>query len=182
MTRTQSLAAAIGVIGIAIQPALAQAPRVSVTQAWARATVGTSNGAVYLTLTDHGAADQLIGVSTPVAGMAQLHEDKVEGGIMRMRPVATLPLPPGKPVTLAPGGYHLMLMGLVHPLRRGDSFPLTVTFAHAPAATVQVRVEGPGTTQPGSPAATPGLSDAMPGMAMAPVGSSASSTQPSPAR
>ncbi|MGI4942687.1 MAG: copper chaperone PCu(A)C, partial [Janthinobacterium lividum] len=73
--------------------------------------------------------------------------------------MAALPLPSGKPVTLAPGSYHLMLMGLVYPLHRGDSFPLTVTFAHALAATVQVRVEGPSPTHPGIP-------DAMPGMAM----------------
>ena len=182
MTRTRAPAATLGLIGLAAQPVLAQAPEVSVAQAWARATVGTDTGAVYLTLTDHGAADQLTGASTPVAGTAQLHQDTMTGGIMRMRPVDALPLPPGKAVMLAPGGYHLMLMGLVHPLHRGDTFPLTVTFAHAPAATVQVRVEGPGTTHPGIPGA-----NAMPGMAMgvagtAPAGGAAPGTPASPAR
>ncbi len=136
------------------------AARVGVTDAWARATVGTGTGAVYLTLTDHGAADQLTGASTPVAGTAQLHQDVMDGTVMRMRPVAALPLPPGQPVTLAPGGYHMMLEHLDHPLRRGDTFPLTLRFQHAAPVTVQVHVEGPGTTHPGIPSA------AMPDMTM----------------
>jgi len=42
-----------------------------------------------------------------------------------MRPVAALPVQPGNPVTLAPGGYHIMLMGLKQQLKQGDSFPVT---------------------------------------------------------
>ena len=59
---------------------------------------------------------------------------------MRMRPVQALPLAPGKPLTMRPGGYHIMLMELKQPLRRGESFPLTLTFEHAAPVTVQVPV------------------------------------------
>ena len=50
---------------------------------------------------------------------------------MKMRPVGPLPIEPGKPVTLAPGGYHIMLSGLKRSLKQGDSFPITLSFAKA---------------------------------------------------
>ena len=118
---------------------------VSVTNAWARATAGESKtGAAYVTLTDSGAADRLIGASTPVAGTAQVHQTINANGVMQMRPVDALPLEPGKPVTLAPGSYHIMLTDLHQPLKRGETFPLTLTFDHAKPVTVQVKVAGPG--------------------------------------
>ena len=43
-------------------------------------------------------------------------------------------------MTLAPGGYHIMLMELSHPLVAGQTFPMTVTFEHAAPVTVEVRV------------------------------------------
>ncbi len=118
---------------------------VSVAQPWARASIGASTtAAAYLSLVSHGAADALTGASTPVAGQAQLHTAGMEGGVMHMRPVDSLPLPPDHAVTLAPGGYHLMLEHLAHPLHRGDTFPLTLRFRTAPPVTVQVVVQGPG--------------------------------------
>ena len=60
----------------------------------------------------------LVGVATPVAGVAEVHEMKMEGEVMKMRAVPALELPAGKPVELKPGGYHLMLMDLKAPLRR----------------------------------------------------------------
>ena len=61
---------------------------------------------------------QLVGVSTPVAGAAEVHEMKMEGDVMRMRAVAKLDLPAGQTVELKPGGYHVMLMDLKQPLVR----------------------------------------------------------------
>ena len=117
-------------------------PRIQVDHPWARASAGAAKtGAAYLTLTDQGLPDQLTGASTPVAASAELHESMDDMGMMKMRPIAGLPLTPGKPVTLAPGGYHLMLMGLKGPLKAGDSFPLTLRFQHAPPQTVTVTVE-----------------------------------------
>jgi len=122
---------------------------IAVSNAWARATAGEgTTGAAYLTLTDSGAADQLTGASTPVAGMAHLHETLNANGVMEMRDVGSIALPTGKAVTLAPGGYHLMLMDLRHALKAGDSFPLTLTFAHAAPVTVQVKVTAAGASAP----------------------------------
>jgi periplasmic copper chaperone A len=67
---------------------------------------------------------------------------------MKMRPVAALPVAPGKPVTLSPGGYHVMLMGLKQPLIKGESFPLMLTFEHASPITVRVQVENAGAGAP----------------------------------
>jgi periplasmic copper chaperone A len=63
---------------------------------------------------------------------------------MKMRPVDSVALDPGKPVTFKPGGYHVMLTGLKSPLKAGDSLPLTFTFEHAQPITVSVQVEAAG--------------------------------------
>jgi hypothetical protein len=109
---------------------------------WARASAGAAKtGVAYLTITDLGQPDQLTGASTPVASSAELHESMADMGTMKMRPLAALPLPQGKPVKLEPNGYHLMLIGLKAPLKAGDSFPLTLRFQHAAPVTVTVAVE-----------------------------------------
>ncbi len=124
---------------------VAQAQTVTVEHPWARATAAhAENGAAYVTLTA-GTADRLTGASTPVAATVQVHEILHDNGIMRMREVAGgLALEAGKPVTLAPGGYHLMLIGLKQPLQPGEKFPLTLTFASEPPVTVSVEVNGAG--------------------------------------
>ena len=123
----------------------ARAQDVTVAHPWARATAEhAETGAAYATLTA-GTADRLTGASTPVAAMVQVHEVIQDNGIMRMREVAGgLALEPGKPVTLAPGGYHLMLLGLKQQLKPGESFPLTLTFAREPPVTVNVMVNAAG--------------------------------------
>src|SRR5690349_4758055 len=78
-------------------PGLAGDSPIVASDAWARPTLrGTSTGAVYLMLSNRGsAADHLVGVSTPVAERAELHEDVTENGMMSMKPVPDLALPPG---------------------------------------------------------------------------------------
>ena len=124
---------------------VAQAQTVTVEHPWARATAAhAENGAAYVTLTA-GTADRLTGASTPVAATVQVHEILHDNGIMRMREVdGGLALEAGKPVTLAPGGYHLMLIGLKQQLKRGESFPLTLSFTNEPAVTVSVPVTAAG--------------------------------------
>ena len=122
--------------------AAGDAPQFQIDHPWARASAGAAKtGAAYLTITDQGQPDQLTGASTPIAASAELHESMDDMGMMKMRPIAGLTLTPGKPVKLAPGGYHLMLMGLKAPLKAGDTFPLTLQFTHAPPQTVTVTVE-----------------------------------------
>jgi copper(I)-binding protein len=117
-------------------------PQFQIDHPWARASAGAATtGVVYLTITDHGQPDTLIGVSTPVAATAELHQSMANMGMMTMRATAGLPLPPNQPVTLSPNGYHVMLMGLKAPLKAGDTFPLTMKFEHAAPVTVTVNVE-----------------------------------------
>lgn len=120
----------------------AQEAGVAVEQAWARATPGAvRTGAAYLTLVNKGKeSDRLVGMSTPVADSASLHETKMEGGIMQMRPLGAVDLAPGKRLELKPGGNHIMLEGLKHPLKEGEHFPLTLTFERAGSREVTVMV------------------------------------------
>ncbi len=108
--------------------AIAQTGGVEVKDAWARATPGgAKNGAAYLTLLSP-TGDRLTGVTSPAAKMTQLHEMANDGGVMKMREVSAIDLPAGEAVTLKPGGLHIMMMGLKHPLKPGESVPLTLTF------------------------------------------------------
>lgn len=124
---------------------------IEVIQSWARASAGAGKtGAVYLTLLNRGRdADRLVAVATPVARKAAIHETVTEGGVMKMRPLDALPLPAHQSVKLAPGGVHVMLMGLAAPLEEGGRFPLTLRFARAEPVTVDVVVRGPGAMSAG---------------------------------
>lgn len=150
-------------LSFAAATAHAQAPGVEVQKAWARATPGGARtGAVYMTLIAKGGSDRLVGVASPVAGGAQLHEMSMEGGVMRMRPLPAIELKAGVATVLKPGGMHVMLVGLREPLVAGRSFPLTLHFEKAGDKTVTVRVEKIGAMHMQD---MPGMNGAMPGMA-----------------
>jgi periplasmic copper chaperone A len=124
---------------------------VMVHEAWARASAGAATtGAAYVTLMGGAQPDSLVGVSTPIAANAEPHETINDNGVMKMRPAAEVPIPAHQMVTFAPGGTHVMLMGLKQPLVAGQSFPLTLTFAHAAPITVDVKVRGLGRGTNGS--------------------------------
>ena len=132
---------------MAAGPAWAQQkPTVEIEQAWARATPGGSTESiVYLRLVNRGSAnDLLIGASTPVAAHASVRETKMQNGLTMMRPLPSLPLPPGRTVELSPSGNHIILTGLQHRLKRGDTFPLTLRFANSSEVQASVHVERPG--------------------------------------
>lgn len=80
----------------------------------------------------------LTGVASASAATAELHSTSMEGGVMRMRPVARIELPAGKAVKLAPGGLHIMLVDLRQPLKPGDRVPLTLTVQGADLASRSV--------------------------------------------
>ncbi|PWC53831.1 hypothetical protein TSO221_09915 [Azospirillum sp. TSO22-1] len=148
--RTMTLAA---VLAVAAGTALAhgyKAGAVEIEHPWARATAGTAqNGAAYMVLTGHGKdADRLVSVSTPVADKAELHLHMMDNGVMKMRPVDAIEVMPGSPTTLAPGGLHIMLLGLKQPLVKGKAFPLTLTFEKGGPVTVEVDVQGAGAAAP----------------------------------
>lgn len=107
--------------------AWAQAPaNVEVKDAWVRATVAQqkSTGA-FMQLT--AVADtRVVQVSSPIAGVVEIHEMAMDKDVMRMRAVPALPLPAGKTVELKPGGYHVMMMDLKGPVKAGDVVPVTL--------------------------------------------------------
>lgn len=112
---------------------------------WARATAPSApTAAAYLSLSTTGAADALVSAATPAAKKAELHTHLHENGVMKMRPVDDIPVAPGTPTKLEPGGLHIMLFGLEKPLAAGTSFPLTLTFKQAGTITVDVKVEAAG--------------------------------------
>jgi len=122
---------------------------ITVAGAWARASAGRArNGAAYFTIFNKGAkVDRLIGVETPMAKKAQLHEHRMSDGIMRMREVkGGLAIPPGGKLRFAPRGFHVMLMGLGKPLKAGEGFPLTLVFQRAGRITVNVAIHPIGGT------------------------------------
>jgi periplasmic copper chaperone A len=113
---------------------------------FARATPpGAKTGGVFVSVENTGTQpDRLLGVSTPMAGVAELHQMIVDAGVMRMRGVSALEVRPGETLQLKPGGYHVMLSELRQPLKVGDRFPMTLTFQNAGAVEVSVWVEAMG--------------------------------------
>ena len=73
----------------------------------------------------------LVGVSTPAAGIAEVHEMKMDGDVMKMREMPALDLPAGKTVNFKPGGLHVMLMDLKQPFTKGNRVPMTLRFKDA---------------------------------------------------
>src|SRR5580700_10074545 len=143
-----AFAASLLLTGAAIAQTGRSTNEIEVKDAWARATPGKAeNGAAYLTIVSP-ASDRLTGVSTPIAKQAELHNMTMEGGVMKMRPLADVDLPANQPVTLKPGGTHIMLVGLNQPLKPGQSFPLTLSFEKAGNREVTVSVETPGAMGP----------------------------------
>jgi copper(I)-binding protein len=134
------------------------AQTVEVKDAWARATVqGQKASGAFMKLTAKEGAT-LVGVSSPVAGVAEVHEMKMDGDVMRMRALdAGLALPAGKAVELKPGGYHVMLMDLKLPLQKDTSIPVTLTFKDTKGALTKQELKVPVSTMaPGSAAAPAG--------------------------
>jgi hypothetical protein len=164
----RSTVLAIGVtasLALAAQGAFAQSGGVEIKNVWARATPGgAQTAAAYATL-EATAGDRLVGATTPAAQKAELHSMSMDNGVMKMRQVDGIDLPAGRPVTLKPGGYHIMLTGLAKPLAAGQSFPLTLSFAKAGQREVTVAVQPVGAMGPGGAAGSQS-GGAMPGMNM----------------
>ncbi|NBJ10200.1 DUF1775 domain-containing protein [Microvirga arsenatis] len=120
-------------------------------QPWSRATPGGARVAGgYLRITNTGPApDRLTGGSFPLASKVEVHEMKLEGDVMRMKPVeGGLEIRPGATVELKPGGYHLMFMDLREPLKEGQTVKGTLTFEKAGAVAVEYTVRGMGGAAP----------------------------------
>ena len=114
---------------------------VTATDAWVRGTVPSQDTTgAFMTLTSTEDA-KLVGVSTPIAKIAEVHQTMNHGGMMHMEATPSLALPKGKPVALQPGGYHVMLMGVKGPVKADTKVPLTLTIEDAKGHRSSVTVE-----------------------------------------
>ncbi|MGL4997194.1 MAG: copper chaperone PCu(A)C [Deefgea sp.] len=115
---------------------------ITIEHPWARATPPkAANAGAFMLLTSKG-GDQLIAASSDIAAKTEVHEMKMADGVMKMRPLATgLELAPKQTVKLAPGGYHIMLLGIKQAFKEGDEFPITLSFAKAGKVTVNIKVQ-----------------------------------------
>lgn len=131
-----SLATGVSTVALPISAT----PTPVVSAAWSRPTLQGDTGVIYATIHSIG-ADALLGATSPLAMRVELHESMTEktGGMpgmgamdmTSMHPVARLPIPAGGTVRLAPGGYHLMLVGVRRDLTAGMHVPVVLRFAHA---------------------------------------------------
>jgi periplasmic copper chaperone A len=127
--------------------ALAAAPaalaQVAVMDPWVRGTVAAQKATGAFMQLKSASDVALVGVSSPAAGIAEIHEMKMDGGVMRMAAVPRLDLPAGRIVDLKPGGFHVMLMDLKAPIKDGDKVPVTLTFQDKAGARFTTDVQAP---------------------------------------
>jgi hypothetical protein len=121
-------------------PAFAAEPVVHVSMPWAPPSLNQPNGVGFMGL--HAMQDDaLLGATSACCKAVELHTHVKDGDVVRMRKVASIPLPAEDMVMLRPGGYHLMLIGLKKPLKDGDSVPVTLQFKHAPEQKIELMVD-----------------------------------------
>jgi hypothetical protein len=119
----------LGLLGLIAAPALAQ---VAIENPWARATApGARIAAGYLVVKNSGAADRLVGASSPAAARVELHVHVNEGGVMKMREASGYDIPANGTFELRPGGAHLMFVDIRRPFVEGERIPVTLKFEKA---------------------------------------------------
>ena len=140
--RSTNLAAAVALlVTFAVSPAVAG--DIVVKDAYARVSTAVSkSGAAFMVIENTGTTpDRLIGASTDVADLAELHTHEAgANGVMKMHAIDAIVVPANGAATLARGGDHVMLRGLKHVLKQGDAFMLTLTFEKAGKGEVEVPV------------------------------------------
>jgi copper(I)-binding protein len=123
--------------------------QVSVEKPWSRATPpGAKVGAGFMQLRNAGAADRVVGASSPLAGRVEMHVTVREGEVMKMREVKSFEVPAGGSFELKPGGAHLMLLDLKRPLQKGEKVPLTLRLEKGGELKMELSVEEMGARQP----------------------------------
>jgi hypothetical protein len=121
----------------------AASAQTTVSDAWIRGTVPQQKATGLFAQITSAKGGRLVGASTPVAGVVEVHEMSMDGNVMKMRALPNgLELPAGKAVALKPGGYHVMLIDLKQQLKAGDTVPVTLVFqgADPQRETVEIKV------------------------------------------
>lgn len=160
--RRITFAAAL-VAGLAAAGAQAQT---TVKEPWVRGTVAQQKATGMFAQITSASGGKLVSASSAVAGVVEIHEMKMDGGVMKMRAMpAGLELPAGKTVELKPGGYHVMLLDLKQQLKEGETVALTLVVQGKDGKSETIEVKAPV-----RPLAAPGMSTmpaAMPASAAA---------------
>lgn len=123
----------------------------SISDLWTRATPPRAQAAGgFLAIENSGREpDRLVGVASPVAGRAEIHEMRMQDGTMIMRPVeGGIEIPAGGEVVLAPGGFHIMFMELKDAFTEGSRVPVTLRFEKAGNLETFLHVQGLGARGP----------------------------------
>jgi copper(I)-binding protein len=133
---------ALLVLATALAAPLALAD-VTVTQPWVRGTVPPQKATGAFMMLKSTSDAKLVAASSPAAKEVEIHEMAMVNNVMRMRPIAGIDLPAGKDVALKPGGYHIMLMGIQHQLKQGETIPITLTVRDSSGKTETIEVQAP---------------------------------------
>lgn len=113
------------------------------TDGWARETApGQTTAAAYLIISNNGTGeDRLVGASSTAAEMTMIHQSSSENGVARMRHLGEgLEIPSKAALQLAPGGTHVMLMGLKQPLKAGETIPVELKFERSEPRAIDVKI------------------------------------------
>ena len=119
-------ALSVSALVLAMTVSLAAQAQVTVKDAWVRATVPQQKATGAFMQLQSVQDAKLLSAQSPVAGVVEVHEMSMDGGVMKMRAIPSLALPAGKAVELKPGGYHVMLMDLKGQVKDGDTVPVTL--------------------------------------------------------
>ena len=123
------------------QPSLTATAAPLVSESWIKTTIpGSAVSAAYMQIKS-ATPFKLIKAESPVAGMVEIHDMKMNGGVMEMKALDAIDVPANKAVTLKPGGMHVMLMKVKKPINKGDKIPMTLTFEAANKKSVLVTLE-----------------------------------------
>ncbi len=138
-----AIALTLGAILASVTGANANEFMVSAAFARASATPMAKSGAAYISVVNQGTeADRLLSISTPAARSAELHTTVMAGDVMKMEAAGEIVVPAGGMVEMKPGGLHVMLMGLIAPLKQGETIEMTLHFEKAGEIKVIVPVGG----------------------------------------
>ena len=149
MSTIRTALSALAALALLSTTAFAQT---TVTDAWVRGTVAQQKATGLFAQITSAQGGRLVSVSSPVAGVVEIHEMKMEGDVMRMRAVSDLALPAGKPVALKPGGYHVMLLDLKQALKAGDTVPVTLVVEGADKKRESIEIKAAVRTAAAAPA------------------------------
>jgi copper(I)-binding protein len=115
---------------------------IEISNAWTRPALQDGNGAVYFLLQNHSAfGEELTGVSSDASQAVEMHESRMEGDVMQMRQILSIPMRGKESIEFGPGGYHVMLVSLKQELKTGDEIQITLHFKNHEDLQVTVPVQ-----------------------------------------